>query len=230
MTDDSSERLPSTLRDACRTEGPDDALREQTLARMLAVEPPRRLRALVVLVPLAAGVALAIGYQARPHDAPSIGAERPSASGASGIASSQHATELPVPAPTNAVPAPVTSAPRQETKAKLPRALTLEEETAALERVQGELRAGRPAAALAALDTYEKGARGGRLASEALFLRIQALASSGQAMRASELAERLVRDNPNSPLVDRARKYVVMADAGAGVGEPSQVGKPGEEP
>jgi hypothetical protein len=228
MIDDSGDALLARLREACRSERPDDTLREQTLERVLAVEPRRRFRALWGLVPLAAGLALVLGHRAGPLDTPSIGAERLSASGASGR-TLQRVSEPPVPTVHEAVPSSVSRAQSPQPSTKPARVLTIEEETAALERVQSELRAGRPAAALASLDAYDKAAHGGRLASEALFLRIQALASSGRTAQASKLAERLLRDNPNSPLVDRARKYLVTSDARTGVGDGSQVGKPGDE-
>jgi outer membrane protein assembly factor BamD (BamD/ComL family) len=115
--------------------------------------------------------------------------------------------------------------PHDKTPAPTPTApsvapLTLEEETSALEKVRDELRSGKPGTALGALDDYERAARNKHLSAEATLLKIQALAASGRASAASVLAERFVNAYPHSPLVDRARRYLVAtADGGS---EPSE--------
>jgi len=77
-----------------------------------------------------------------------------------------------------------------------------------LQEARALLRAGSPAEALRVLDRYTRGARGSSLASEASLLRIEALAGSGRREEASSQALDFVEQNPNSPLVDRARSFI----------------------
>jgi len=63
-------------------------------------------------------------------------------------------------------------------------------------------------AALKALDRYDRILKGQKLRAEATLLRIEALSKSGQDQAAAELASRFARQNPTSPLVDRARSFI----------------------
>jgi len=54
----------------------------------------------------------------------------------------------------------------------------------------------------------------GKLRAEATLLRIQALARAGNAQAASTLAQRFVEQNPDSPLVDRARSFIQEGSGG----------------
>ena len=70
------------------------------------------------------------------------------------------------------------------------------------------LRSGDSARALELLETYKSQHAGSDLQDEASLLRIEALAAMGRQAEAAAMAERLVRENPNSPLVDRARSFI----------------------
>lgn len=227
MNAEELEELEARLFASARGEPAPSAVREQTLSRMLAKRKKTGAARLVfVMAALAAalGVGLVVLLERSPE--PSIGAERfsPERARESRDAAreqpprplvttpdvpKQPETSRSVSPPKDKAPAP---APKPAVSSAAP--LTLEEETSALQSVQAELRSGQPKAALALLDRYERAARDQHLAAEAQLLRIQALAASGRADAASKLAERFVRAYANSPLVDRARKYLPAVDAG----------------
>jgi hypothetical protein len=79
-------------------------------------------------------------------------------------------------------------------------------EVAILSRASAELRAGRPAAALKALEEHQREFPGGVLAQERLAARIQALCALGRTKEAQSELARLSRTSPGSPHVARARK------------------------
>ena len=85
---------------------------------------------------------------------------------------------------------------------------TLAEEIEALRVAEKSLSAGAPAEALKALDRYDRVLKGQKLRAEATLLRIEALSKSGQTQAAAELAARFTKQNPSSPLVDRARSFI----------------------
>ena len=84
----------------------------------------------------------------------------------------------------------------------------MSDELGALKRASSALNAGDTRGALAALDQYDHVLKGTKMRAEATLLRIETLARAGQAGAASELAQRFVAQNPESPLVDRARSFV----------------------
>lgn len=216
---------------AARGERPRDGARERTLERLLAPDvapaPNTTRRAVVRVAATIAAVAAIAAIMAvvlRRSDAkPPIAAEPLPPSTATphsdGAAPTSVASPL-VPVPDlPAIPEPVMSAtpssrpapPRPSAASAQP--LSLEEETRALEAVQRELRAGRGAAALTLLDRYDRAAHGGGMTSEARLLRIEALRSIGNVSAATRAAREFVRAYPNSPLVERARRYLAQADA-----------------
>jgi predicted Zn-dependent protease len=101
------------------------------------------------------------------------------------------------PAPIFSAPAPAHSAPA-----------SLSDELSALKRASSALNAGDTSGALSALDQYDHVLKGTKMRAEATLLRIETLSRAGQAGAASELAQRFVAQNPESPLVDRARSFV----------------------
>jgi hypothetical protein len=82
----------------------------------------------------------------------------------------------------------------------------LAREVAILSRASSELRAGRPAAALKALEEHQREFPGGMLAQERTAARIQALCALGRTKQAETELARLARTAPDSPHVARARK------------------------
>jgi len=118
------------------------------------------------------------------------------------------APEAPVaPAPENAAPV----SPREEPAAKRTPASSrsadsLAEEVAILSRASAELRAGRPAAALSALEEHQRAFPSGALAQERSAARIQALCALGRKKEAESELTRFARTSPHSPHVARARK------------------------
>ena len=91
-----------------------------------------------------------------------------------------------------------------------PAAASLSDELSALKVASSALSAGDAKAALTALDRYDRVLKGQKLRAEATLLRIEALSRAGQTQAASSLAQRFVDQNPGSPLVDRARSFVVQ--------------------
>ena len=97
--------------------------------------------------------------------------------------------------------------------AKLPVAeSTLSAEVAALERAHAALAAHDAAGALQALDQYEAAFPSGRLASEEIVLRVQALLARGDEDAASALAERFFAGHPDSSYVSRLRDLLHDAE------------------
>jgi hypothetical protein len=101
------------------------------------------------------------------------------------------------PAPSFSVPTTVRSAPA-----------SLTDELGTLKLASNALNAGDARAALAALDQYDHVLKGTKMRAEATLLRIEALARVGETGAGSALAERFVAQNPESPLVDRARSFI----------------------
>jgi outer membrane protein assembly factor BamD (BamD/ComL family) len=100
--------------------------------------------------------------------------------------------------------------------------MTLADELETLKRAQSALDAGDARRALTTLDRYDRAAKGQRLRAEATVLRIEALSRAGQHGAAAALARRFVDQNPESPLVDRARSFIAKDPSAAG-------GQPGKE-
>jgi len=102
---------------------------------------------------------------------------------------------------------------------------SLEQELASMQRARAALGRGDASAALAELDQFGRGPGWRQLAVEARLLRIEALARAGRADEARNLARRFVEQNPNNPLVDRARTFATPA-ASSGVEEPPKENHP----
>jgi len=123
------------------------------------------------------------------------------------------------PAPVAALePAPIAAAEPQPSTpartagstraaAKPAAAPSLSAELAALDAARSSLSHGDPAAALSALDGYNRDFPRGRLKTEAEVLRIGALAKSGQGEAARKRAEAFLRVHPDSVLASRVRSY-----------------------
>jgi TolA-binding protein len=82
----------------------------------------------------------------------------------------------------------------------------LAREVAILSRASSELRAGRPAAALKALDEHQREFPSGVLSQERTAARIQALCALGRMNEAKSELAKLARTSPQSPHAARARK------------------------
>ena len=97
--------------------------------------------------------------------------------------------------------------------------VTLADELAELNRAETALGAGDTRTAFEALDHYDRVLKGRRMRAEATLLRIETLSRAGQPKAAAALAARFVKENPGSPLVDRAESFMSRASApDAGVG------------
>jgi hypothetical protein len=115
--------------------------------------------------------------------------------------------------PVDQVPesAPLAAPPAQPSDEKrvpaAPRpADSLAQEVAMLSQASAELHAGRPAAALNALDEHRRKFPRGELAQERTSARIQALCALGRMSDAQAELARLARMSPSSPHLARARK------------------------
>ncbi len=123
-------------------------------------------------------------------------------------------TQPPLQAPPVGIPLPKRELPNvvsgERASAAMPATsrATLAEELEWLKRARAALRSGDPARSLELLQAYESELGGSDLRDEASVLRIEALAAAGRHGEASVLAERFTTQNPNSPLVDRARSYL----------------------
>jgi hypothetical protein len=209
----SKEELVRAAREALR---PSDADRERVLQALLPQlggagsmntpsTPPAAASGAIVKVTAAlvvigvAGGGLFLALRTEPPPA------RPAAPPSATIA-------LLPPAPADKVPesAPsaVPEAPSAEKRAPVAPhpADSLAEEVAILSRASAELHAGRPAAALKALDEHVRKFPRGVLAQERTSARVQALCALGRVQQAQAELARLVRTSPNSPHVARARK------------------------
>jgi hypothetical protein len=121
--------------------------------------------------------------------------------------------ELTPRAAISATPQPGPGAAAAQPEPSLSATATLAEQLAQLKAARSRLRAGDAAGALRLLDEYQTDPRGTALAAEASLLRIEALAASGQRAEAASEARRFATDYPTSPLIDRARSFVVGDDA-----------------
>ena len=111
------------------------------------------------------------------------------------------------PMPENAAPvAPPAEPSAKRSPVPSRSADNLAREVAILSRASSELRAGRPAAALKALEEHQREFPGGMLAQERTAARIQALCALGRTKQAESELARLARTSPDSPHVARARK------------------------
>lgn len=137
------------------------------------------------------------------------------------IAPPVSASALAEPAPVNALPAadpaPVKTTPARPTASATSRlqptseaaekpVSRLAEEAAALELARRELGAGRPSAALNALDGYDRRFTQGELRPEAVALRVEALAASGDHAAARALGEAFLARHAQHPAVRRVRR------------------------
>ena len=102
---------------------------------------------------------------------------------------------------------------------------SLDQELASMQRARAALGRGDASVALAELDQFGRGPGWRQLAVEARLLRIEALARAGRADEARNLARRFVEQNPNNPLVDRARTFATPA-ASSGVERPPKENHP----
>ena len=110
--------------------------------------------------------------------------------------------DAPVSVPTTPEPPSV----EKRAPAAVRSADSLAQEVAILSRAGAELHAGRPAAALTALDEHQRKFPSGVLGQERSAARVQALCALGRTKEARSAFERLARTSPSSPHVVRARK------------------------
>jgi hypothetical protein len=101
--------------------------------------------------------------------------------------------------------------------------VSLEQELELLDRARNQLVAGKAAAALELLNHYQA-LHAKSMSSEATLLRIQALEANGRSAEAVALARTFVKANPNSPLADRARRFIPSEIQGQG-GRPGALGE-----
>jgi hypothetical protein len=107
-------------------------------------------------------------------------------------------------APLAATPAPATPTPAEEPHDQAV-APSLKRELAFLEDARADLRQQAPAAALAALNAYDRTFPAGTLKAEATALRIEALVAAGRREEAALFARTFLSTHPNSPLTGRIR-------------------------
>ncbi|HEY2407341.1 MAG TPA: hypothetical protein VGI10_15125 [Polyangiaceae bacterium] len=85
---------------------------------------------------------------------------------------------------------------------------TLADELSTLKLAESALSAGDAESALKTLDRYDHVLQGRQMRAEATLLRIEALSRAGKPAAAAVLASKFVEQNPESPLVDRARSFI----------------------
>lgn len=219
MKPDPIDELGARLFEAARREPvPERALeralfaaREARSTAENAVLPPRAALFGLAAAALVAGAALFLMYRGETvsrisaEPALSVRLDRepqPPSSNRNLTEPSPSVTTVAPPAPSAAPisPPPVHSA-----------ATSLSDELAALNTASSALRSGDAQAALSALDHYDR-MKGQKMRAEATLLRVEALSRAGQADAASKLAAQFVEKNPESPLVDRARSFIVVGN------------------
>lgn len=130
----------------------------------------------------------------------------------------------PAPRPSHSSDAPPVAPSALIKRAPVPPP-SLDQELASVQRARAALGRGDASAALAELDRFGRGPGWRQLAVEARLLRIEALARAGRADEARNLARRFVEQNPNNPLVDRARTFATPP-ASSGVEQPPEEKQP----
>jgi hypothetical protein len=229
MTDERElEAAERKLYGAARRESPDPAARERTLAALRGAaqevpDLPRRRWVYAVALAAAAALVIVIGRlelakepwfsaTAEPVSARPVG-ERPAAP----------ASEAPS---SVSPPASAATRPRILPPKGAPPEPSLTEEVQALDEARRALREGDAERALRSVDAYEKTLHGTRLRDEATILRIEALERSGRRQAAAQLAAEFVAQNPNSPLVDRARALTSSGHESIGTRDADGGGEP----
>lgn len=107
---------------------------------------------------------------------------------------------------------------------------SLSDELVLVESARSALASGASERALELLDRYERTLGGTRLRAEASILRMEALAASGRSAEAASLAGEFVKNNPGSPLVDRARSFARDGQSGPSDQNQDQDQDPGRTP
>lgn len=205
MTPDPLDQLSARLFQAAREEPPPEGAQRRVLLAVRAAEPApvARLRTAGIACGVIA-LAAAVVLWARREEPPSRISAEP-------IRPVLHAISPPAPASAPVVSStqvPVKAAPSASTPHALTSApVTLDDELTALKRASSSLESGDARGALAALDQYDHVLKGKKLRAEATVLRIEALSRAGEREKASALAQQFVDQNPESPLVDRARSF-----------------------
>lgn len=181
-----------------------------------------RLRLAVAAAAAVAGAILSMQVPADPVDITAETLAPPSTQRQTADAST--AAPAPAPRPPSSDAPPVAPAPpAKRTPVRTPP--SLDQELASMQRARAALGRGDASAALAELDQFGRGPGWQQLAVEARLLRIEALARAGRADEASDLANRFVEQNPNNPLVDRARSFATPP-ASSGVEKPPEENHP----
>ena len=220
MSGDPLDRLSARLFRAAREEQPPNAAErrafEAALREVGAARAAKTRSRFLLLAAALTSLALFLVLQSKRERADvSIAAELPSSTTRGSNRLPATATpQLPAPAPVEAPSALSSAKPRPvapERPASLP---TLADELEALRVAEKSLSAGDPAEALKALDRYDRVLKGQKLRAEATLLRIEALSKAGQASAAAELAAHFAKQNPSSPLVDRARSFIEKPEPG----------------
>jgi hypothetical protein len=214
MNDDPLQQLAARLFRTMREEPPPDGAQRRALeAAERELSAPRvartRSRFLLLAAALAGLCVLFVALSKRDRPEVSIAAEHPSA--VTRVPTLLPATSTPPePQPRNAEPSPTVSGSAKPKSAapERPAPPTLQDELEALRVAEKSLGAADAGAALRALDRYDRVLKGQKLRAEATLLRIEALSKAGQSQAATELATRFVKQNPSSPLVDRARSFI----------------------
>lgn len=157
-------------------------------------------------------VSAAVGVEKSMHSAPApqVTAAAPAAS-----IDTRSSPPKPAPGPARPEPEPVASAPitpPPSAPAVKPTAPSIAEETRAIDQARRELASGNASAALATLDAYDRLPGPHRLQPEALLVRMDALAKSGNAAAARVVAKSLLDQSPNGPHAARARQVLGSGD------------------
>jgi hypothetical protein len=169
-------------------------------------------------VTIAATVLVMRGGDARPTERDAGAAERapsapaPAVPAAPGKPHAPQNTAADEAAAVDPTP-PEEALPRRRLEAGRVRSKSIAREIEQLDTARDRLQRGQARAALAVLDDYRREHAQGVLGQEAELLRIEALSRAGEGAAARRLAERFLRDNPQSPHEDRIRALVGDADS-----------------
>lgn len=161
--------------------------------------------------PTASAAAPVVAISAAPRVAPAakVASETPAEATASPVAvgpqAAPHPGETSEPAAPTTAPRPAPRPAANVAKAGEPTDDRLEQEAALLARAQAELRAGRAASALEALDDHDAAFKGGVLREERLAQRVLVLCALGRSEEARAEAQRFLALFPRAPTAERVR-------------------------
>jgi hypothetical protein len=220
--DDDQDAFAEQLFAAARREQPTQQVKARVVREVSQAK--RRglpsMRWLLLAAALGAGLLLLLRLRVEEPGPQTVKAETFPAPEKSLDAPARRAPEAPSAPASSMLASPTTPAPAKSATPRV-RPATLQEELALVDQARQALLDGNVQSARSGLAQYDKVATNHQLAAEATLLRMQILAAEGRAAEASQLAREFAAQNPNNPLVDRAKSFIRERDS-----QPKQEAEP----